>query len=40
MTVLNKVKEKYKIKDVLINHIGPVIGSHSGPDTIAIFFYR
>jgi DegV family protein with EDD domain len=38
MTVLNKVKEKYKIKDVLINHIGPVIGSHSGPDTIAIFF--
>ncbi|NLM61168.1 MAG: DegV family protein [Clostridiales bacterium] len=38
MTLLEKMKEKYKIKEVLINFIGPVIGSHSGPDTIAIFF--
>jgi DegV family protein with EDD domain len=36
--VLNKVKEKYKPAEVLKNYIGPVIGSHSGPGTIAIFF--
>lgn len=26
------------VKDVIVNPIGPVIGSHSGPGTIAIFF--
>lgn len=36
--VLSKVKERFKIKDILTNPIGPVIGSHSGPGTIAIFF--
>ena len=38
MTLLMKLKEKYKVKEVLMNYIGPVIGSHSGPDTVAIFF--
>lgn len=33
-----KVKEKYGIKTEIINHVGPVIGSHSGPGTIALFF--
>lgn len=27
-----------KVKDVIINPVGPVIGSHSGPGTLAIFF--
>ncbi len=32
------IENKYKIKDFIINPIGPVIGSHSGPDTLALFF--
>lgn len=36
--VAAKVKEKYGIKTEIINHVGPVIGSHSGPGTIALFF--
>lgn len=27
-----------KVKDVIINDVGPVIGSHSGPGTVALFF--
>jgi len=29
---------KVKVKDLIINNIGPVIGSHSGPGTVALFF--
>ncbi|MEG2813850.1 MAG: DegV family protein [Oscillospiraceae bacterium] len=36
--VANLVFEKYQIKAKIINAIGAVIGSHSGPDTIALFF--
>ncbi len=32
------IQKEYKVKDVLINEIGPVIGSHAGPGTIALFF--
>ena len=32
------VKEKTGISDYLIGDIGPVIGSHSGPGTLALFF--
>lgn len=32
------ILEKYKVKEVVINNIGPVIGSHSGPGTVALFF--
>ena len=32
------VKETYGINQCLINYIGPVIGSHTGPDTLALFF--
>lgn len=32
------VKEKYGVKDVLIYYVGAVIGSHSGPGTLALFF--
>ena len=32
------LKEKYGVKYVHINHVGAVIGSHSGPGTLALFF--
>lgn len=32
------IKEKLNVKDIKLNYIGPVIGSHSGPGTIALFF--
>lgn len=34
----NLIKERYKVKDVIINTIGPVIGSHAGPGTLTLFF--
>ena len=32
------VKDELHVKDVLIGYVGPVIGAHSGPGTIALFF--
>lgn len=32
------VKEKFGVKDVFIGYTGAVIGSHSGPGTLALFF--
>ncbi len=32
------ITEKYQVKEIIYNHIGPIIGAHSGPGTIAIFF--
>jgi len=32
------ILEQVKVKEVIINHIGPVIGAHSGPGTLAVFF--
>lgn len=34
----NLVREKFGVKDVTINYVGPVIGAHSGPGTLALFF--
>lgn len=36
--VAKAVKEKYGVSDVIINALDPVIASHAGPGTIAIFF--
>ena len=36
--VENILKSKYGVKEVLINYTGAVIGSHSGPGTMALFF--
>ena len=36
--VAEKVKEKYGVKNVLIYYTGAVIGSHSGPGTMALFY--
>ncbi|MGI6705125.1 MAG: DegV family protein [Clostridia bacterium] len=33
------IRSKVQVKDILINTIGPIIGSHAGPDTIAVFFF-
>lgn len=30
--------EKFGVKNIYINFIGPVIGAHSGPGTVALFF--
>ena len=35
--VAKKAKEDLKVKDVIIGYTGPVIGSHSGPGTMALF---
>ena len=32
------LKEQYGVKEVYINYVGAVIGSHSGPGTLALFF--
>lgn len=32
------IKDKFPVKDVLIENVGAVIGAHSGPGTIALFF--
>ncbi len=33
-----QIQEKYGVKEVYINYVGAVIGSHSGPGTLALFF--
>lgn len=32
------ILKEYKVKDVIVNHVGPVIGSHTGPGVVALFF--
>jgi DegV family protein with EDD domain len=32
------IKKEFGIKDIIMSWIGPVIGSHSGPGTVALFF--
>ncbi len=34
----DKIKKTYKVKSVTINYVDQVIGSHSGPGTMAVFF--
>ena len=36
--VLEKIKAKYPVKTILVNHVGATIGAHSGPGTVALFF--
>ena len=35
---LKMIREKYTVKDILIDYIGIVIGSHTGIGTLAVFF--
>lgn len=32
------ILKETKVKEVIINNVGPVIGAHSGPGTLALFF--
>lgn len=36
--VERQVREKLGVREVYLNFIGPVIGAHSGPGTVALFF--
>ena len=36
--VAELIKKRLGIENFLINHIGPTIGAHSGPGTIALFY--
>ena len=36
--VADEVRRRMGVKDIVINHVGPVIGAHSGPGTVALFF--
>ena len=36
--VAQRIKDRFGTKTVYINYIGPVIGSHTGPNTMGIFF--
>ena len=33
-----KLKSELSVKDVIISYVGPVIGAHSGPGTLALFY--
>ncbi|MGI5893013.1 MAG: DegV family protein [Candidatus Merdivicinus sp.] len=35
----DQIRSKMKVKNIVYSTIGPVIGSHSGPGTIALFFF-
>ena len=37
--VASEVKRRFSVKEVMINDVGPVIGAHSGPGTVALFFF-
>jgi DegV family protein with EDD domain len=34
-----QLRTRFHVKDVVISYVGPVIGAHSGPGTVALFFY-
>ncbi len=36
--VADDVRKRFGVKDIFINNVGPVIGAHSGPGTLALFF--
>lgn len=36
--VADRIKEKYGVKRIELNDIGPVIGAHTGPGCVALFF--
>lgn len=38
-TLAAMIREKMTVQDVVINYVGPVIGAHTGPGVIALFFW-
>lgn len=37
--VASLIREKLGIDDIIINYVGPVIGAHTGPGVVALFFW-
>ena len=37
-TVEKLVKQRFKVKRVVISYVGPVIGAHTGPGVVALFY--
>jgi len=37
-TLAGMIRERFGVKDIVINYVGPVIGAHSGPGTLALFY--
>ena len=35
----DRIKEEFGVEVAVIDYVGPVIGAHSGPGTLALFFY-
>ena len=36
--VANTIRERFGFENIMINNLGPVIGSHTGPSLVALFF--
>ena len=36
--IADMIRKHYGVRDIIINYIDPVIGAHSGPGTMALFF--
>lgn len=36
--VADQIRERFGVRDIVINYVDPVIGAHSGPGTMALFF--
>ena len=36
--VADYIRERSKVQDIIINYVGPVIGSHTGPGVVSVFF--
>ena len=34
------IRAKWNVKDIILADIGPAMGAHCGPDTVAIFFVK
>ena len=37
-TVERMVRDRFGVQEIYINYVGPVIGAHSGPGTVALFY--
>ncbi|WBY63852.1 DegV family protein [Thermocaproicibacter melissae] len=37
--VASEVRRRLGVKDVIVNDVGPVLGTHAGPGTMALFFF-
>ncbi len=39
VTLATMVKKRFEVKEFSISNIGPIIGSHTGPDFLGLFFF-